>query len=82
MQSGEGDTGTRHKGPDRAFHWLMALSVILLTGTAFLPIVGLRFDWLPIHWIAGIVLTVVVLFHIVRSFSQDLGSMMVGPGDL
>ncbi|MGI9437727.1 MAG: cytochrome b/b6 domain-containing protein [Geminicoccaceae bacterium] len=60
------ETGTRHKGPDRLFHWLMALSVILLTGTAFLPIIGVRFDWLPIHWISGIVLTVLVLFHLFR----------------
>ncbi len=66
MQSGEGETGTRHKGPDRAFHWLMALSVILLTGTAFLPIIGIRFDWLPIHWMSGVALTVLVLFHLIR----------------
>lgn len=65
MISGE-ETDTRHKGPDRAFHWLMALSVILLTGTAFLPIIGVRFDWLPIHWISGVVLTVLVLFHLAR----------------
>ena len=66
MQLGEGETGTRHKGPDRAFHWLMALSVNLLTGTAFLPIIGIRFDWLPIHWMSGVALTVLVLFHLIR----------------
>ena len=83
MQAGEEDTGTRHKGPDRAFHWLMALSVILLTGTAFLPIIGIRFDWLPIHWISGVALTVLVLFHLIRvALVQGFREMMPGSHDI
>ena len=83
MQAVEGDTGTRHKGPDRAFHWLMALSVLLLTGSAFLPIIGIRFDWLPIHWISGVALTVLVLFHLIRvALVQGFREMMPGSGDV
>ena len=83
MQSGKGETGTRHKGPDRAFHWLMALSVILLTGTAFLPIIGIRFDWLPIHWMSGVALTVLVLFHLVRvALVHGFREMMPGGDDI
>lgn len=83
MQSDEEETGLRHRGPDRAFHWLMALAVILLTGTAFLPIIGVRFDWLPIHWIAGVALTVLILFHLVRvALLHGVREMMPGSEDL
>lgn len=73
----------RHRGPDRAFHWVMAVSVLTLLGTAFLPIIGIQFAWVTIHWIAGVVLTAAVLFHIVRAlFWQDLMAMVVVPRDL
>ena len=80
--SSEGARVSRHEAIDRAFHWVMAGSVFVLLITGVFPIIGLEFAWLEIHWIAGIVLTIVVAFHIVRSFTQDLGSMMLGPGDL
>jgi formate dehydrogenase subunit gamma len=75
--------GTRHRWPDRAFHWIMAASVLVLAATAFLPIVGVRFDWVTIHWIAGVVLTAAVLFHILRAvFVQGLGEMLPRRDDL
>ncbi len=77
------DRVVRHKLPDRIYHWVMALSVLTLLGTSLLPIMGLKFPWVTIHWIAGLVLTVAVLFHIVRaSFWQGLGSMMIWPRDV
>ena len=37
-----------------------------------------KFSWVTIHWVCGLVLTGVVLFHIVRScFWQDLTSMFL-----
>lgn len=57
----------RHATVDRVFHWLTAISVFVLLGTGLLPVVGIQFAWVEIHWIAGIALTVLVLFHIVRS---------------
>jgi cytochrome b subunit of formate dehydrogenase len=80
--SSEGPRVTRHDTIDRIFHWVMAGSIFVLLVTGVFPIIGLEFAWLEIHWIAGIVLTVVVAFHILRSFTQDLSSMAVGPGDL
>ena len=80
--SKEGERVNRHDAIDRAFHWVMAASIFVLLVTGVFPIIGLEFAWLEIHWIAGIVLTVVVVFHILRSFTQDLGSMVVGPSDL
>ena len=43
---------------------VMALSMLTLLFTAFLPKVGVRFAWVTYHWIAGIVLTVSVIYHI------------------
>jgi len=61
------ETIQRHAGIDRAFHWLTAATVLTLMGTGLLPHIGIRFEWLPVHWITGIVLTVLVAFHLVRS---------------
>ena len=61
------DRITRHAGVDRLFHWLTAITVLVLMSTALLPIVGIRFDWVPLHWMAGIALVVLVIFHILRS---------------
>jgi cytochrome b subunit of formate dehydrogenase len=76
------DRITRHAPIDRIFHWISALAVLLLMGSAFLPIVGWKFSWVPLHWITGVVLTVAVLFHFVRStFFRRLRCMLVRPRD-
>lgn len=73
----------RHRWPDRCFHWTMALSVLILLFSAFLPIVGIQFDWIPWHWIAGVILTVLVLFHMIRAiFVQGLSTMLPGADDV
>ena len=70
---------TRHAPVDRVFHWVTALAVLLLLASAFLPILGLKFSWVPLHWITGVVLCVAVLFHLVRStFFQRLRCMLIG----
>ena len=69
--------GVRHKWLDRLFHWIMAIAVLILLFSAFLPIVGIEFDWIPWHWVAGAVLSVLILFHILRAlFVQGLGTML------
>jgi cytochrome b subunit of formate dehydrogenase len=57
----------RHSLAARLFHWIMAAAMFALLFTAFLPKVGVRFDWVTYHWIAGIVLTVSILFHIIHA---------------
>jgi len=80
--SAEGRRVLRHESIDRIFHWVMAASIFALTITGIAPIIGLRWAWLDIHWIAGLLLTFIVIFHIIRSlFWQDFKSMILGPRD-
>lgn len=82
LPSSEGKRVNRHDAIDRGFHWVMAGSVLVLILTGIAPIVGLRISWLNIHWIAGLVLTFVCVFHIIRAmFWQDFKSMLLGPAD-
>src|SRR5271156_722000 len=54
----------------------MAAALLTCLFTAFLPILGWKFEWVTAHWIAGVVLTAVILFHIVRAVLwQDFWSM-------
>jgi cytochrome b subunit of formate dehydrogenase len=66
----------RHSLVARAFHWIMAVSMLTLLFTAFLPRVGVQFPWVTWHWIAGAVLTASVIFHIFHaSFWLDFWSI-------
>jgi formate dehydrogenase subunit gamma len=80
--SAQGRRVMRHEAIDRYFHWLMAVSILVLIFTGTAPIIGLRIAWLDIHWIAGLVLTFLVVAHIVRAmFWQDFMSIILGPKD-
>ena len=61
------DKVQRHAGVDRLFHWVTAATMSVLLVTSLLPILGVRFAWLQVHWIAGLVLTVAVVFHVLRA---------------
>jgi cytochrome b subunit of formate dehydrogenase len=73
----------RHSLTARLFHWIMAAAMFVLLFTAFLPKVGVEFNWVPYHWIAGTVLTISILFHIVHaSFFMDFWSIWPNREDL
>lgn len=73
----------RHTLMARLFHWVMAAAMFVLLFTAFLPIVGVRFAWVQWHWIAGLVLTGSVVYHIIHaSVWLDFWSIWVGPKDI
>jgi cytochrome b subunit of formate dehydrogenase len=73
----------RHSLVARAFHWVMAISMFVLLFTAFLPKVGIQFNWVVYHWIAGLVLTASILFHIIHaSFFLDFWSIWPDKIDL
>jgi len=66
----------RHSLVARMFHWVMAASMLTLLFTAFLPKVGVQFQWVTYHWIAGAVLTISILFHVIHaSFWLDFWSI-------
>jgi cytochrome b subunit of formate dehydrogenase len=77
------DKVARHSLAARLFHWIMAASMFALLITAFLPKVGVQFPWVTYHWIAGIVLTVSILFHIIHAtFWLDFWSIWPDKADL
>lgn len=67
MQNSSGAQVQRHRLADRLYHWLMAASMLVLLFTGFLPVMGVKFAWVDPHWIAGVILAVLVLFHVLRS---------------
>ena len=81
--SATADRIARHALPDRVLHWISAACVLILLGTAFLPIVGFEFPWVAVHWMTGVVLGVAVLLHVVRVLARGTwGSMWIGRGDI
>ena len=83
MTNKTGDVVLRHKLPDRIFHWFMAVSILVLMGSAFFPMVGVRFSWLIWHWPAGIALTLSVIFHLWRVISvHRAADMLITTADI
>jgi formate dehydrogenase subunit gamma len=77
------DSTERHAFPERVFHWTMAASVIVCLATAFLPILGIEFAWVDAHWIAGVLLTLAVIYHLWRVFFRlRLSDMWLNLDDL
>jgi cytochrome b subunit of formate dehydrogenase len=73
----------RHTFMARVFHWVMAATMFVLLFTAFLPIVGVRFAWVELHWIAGLMLTGAIIYHIIHAtFFLDFWSIWIGPKDI
>ena len=73
----------RHSLGARLFHFIMALAMLALLLTAFLPKVGFRFSWVEYHWIAGVVLTISIIYHIFHaSFWLDFWSIWPDKVDL
>src|SRR5262245_60435919 len=73
----------RHSLAARLFHCVMAAAMFVRLVTAFLPIVGVQFAWVTWHWMAGLVLTASILFHILHAtFWMDFWSIWVGPKDI
>jgi formate dehydrogenase subunit gamma len=73
----------RHGTGARMFHWVMATAMFTLLLTAFLPIVGVQFAWVTWHWMAGLVLTASILFHVIHATVWlDFWSIWVGPKDI
>ena len=73
----------RHSLASRLFHWVMAATMLVLLFTGFLPVIGVQFAWVTIHWVAGVVLTLSIVFHIIHStFWMDLWTMWISGRDI
>ncbi len=60
----------RHGGSARISHLLLAVTTFILLITAFVPILGLQFPWVTIHWIAGVVFGVYVVYHTIDTVKR------------
>jgi len=77
------DRVQRHALIDRWFHWVTAATMTALLATGLLPVVGIRFDWVNWHSLAGVLLTAAVLLHVVRAVTvQGLRAMHLRIRDL
>jgi cytochrome b subunit of formate dehydrogenase len=77
------DRIVRHAGFDRLLHWLIAICVLILLATGFLPILGIEFRWTVIHWWTGLALVAAVLAHVVRSvFAKRLRRIWISSRDI
>jgi cytochrome b subunit of formate dehydrogenase len=66
----------RHSLAARLFHAIMSLAMLTLLFTAFLPKLGYQFAWVTYHWIAGLVLAVSIVYHIIHAtFWMDAWSI-------
>ena len=73
----------RHSLAARLFHWSMSVTMFVLLVTAFFPIIGLGFDWVPWHYWSGVIFTAVIVWHIVHTtFWLDFWSIWAGPKDV
>lgn len=73
----------RHRFIDRALHWFMAVCIFVLLGTSLLPVYGIKFSWVQIHWMTGLLLAGAVLTHAFRSvISKTPRHMWFGIGDI
>ena len=73
----------RHTLAARLFHWIMAVAMLALLVTGFFPIIGIQFAWVTIHWIAGVVLTISIIYHVIHaSFYLDFWSIWLLPADM
>ncbi|MXX15425.1 MAG: cytochrome b/b6 domain-containing protein, partial [Gemmatimonadetes bacterium] len=72
----------RHALATRINHWLMAACMIAQVLTGFLPILGIKFAWVTLHWVSGVIFTASVLFHIIYALTrQDWRSMWIARGE-
>jgi cytochrome b subunit of formate dehydrogenase len=73
----------RHSLGARLFHAVMSVAMFALLLTAFLPKVGIQFPWVTYHWIAGIVLTLSIVYHIIHAtFVLDFWSIWPDQKDI
>jgi cytochrome b subunit of formate dehydrogenase len=66
----------RHSLSARLFHWTMSATMLVLLITAFVPVMGIQFPWVTIHWIAGVALVLTIVYHVIHAVGwQDFWAM-------
>jgi cytochrome b subunit of formate dehydrogenase len=74
---------TRHSLSARVSHWTLAAATFALLITAFVPMLGLKFPWLTVHWVAGVIFGLYLAYHIVDTAVRlSWGKMWIGLRDI
>jgi formate dehydrogenase subunit gamma len=75
---------TRHGKSARYSHWLLAAATLTLVVTAFVPMLGLMFPWVTVHWLAGLILAAYTVYHTVDTVvRKSWGKMLpIGPREM
>jgi cytochrome b subunit of formate dehydrogenase len=77
---------TRHGKSARYSHWTLAVATLTLVVTAFVPMLGLLFPWVTVHWLAGLILAGYIVYHVVDTLARKswgAGSMLwIGPKEI
>jgi formate dehydrogenase subunit gamma len=69
----------RHNLSARISHWIIAAATFALLITAFVPMLGLDFPWLTIHWVSGVIFGLYLVYHIVDTAVRlSWGKMWIG----
>jgi cytochrome b subunit of formate dehydrogenase len=77
------DRVVRHPLRERVFHWSMAALIVTLSVSAFAPVIGWKFDWIPIHWISGVLFSLMIAGYIVGAAKGfDARAMIVDRTDI
>jgi len=84
VAAGIPDKVQRHSRSARVSHWILAAATFTLLITAFVPILGLQFPWVTIHWIAGLVFGAYIVYHTVDTLVRpSWGRMLwIGPREM
>jgi len=61
----------------------MAICMFVLLITGLFPVFGIEFDWVPIHWISGLFLFLLIIFHILNVlYEKSMLLMWIGPREI
>lgn len=72
----------RHTMTARVSHGVLAVAVLTLLITGFVPVLGLKFPWVSIHWIAGLTLAAYTIFHTAHVVKRrTLGTMWISANE-
>lgn len=61
----------------------MAISILILLATGLFPVFEIKIGWVEPHWISGVIFTIVMFVHLIKSLHKEkIKSMWISVQDL